>query len=329
MLGYDKIEPAPLVAPTPSPEWDGRRRLVRDLTRRLAGSHQGFETHAYTFLGRDSVVAVGLDPSSFVQLRNPVQDGVDLVRQNPIVSLFNQARGNLRENPEGMLFEIGKGYSPLAGDQPEEKTWLGVVMWGPHGEVADGPASLFGRVMSLANDIFSTARFVASDPCDGPLDSFPWAHPIRSKYWDVLDANVAAAGVVKPEIREMMGKGKTDIGWFLFDIDACLASFGDELVPFQPPSRYPATKIDVALALPNSVPYVDVEKSLVSAGGDFLESLSLFDVFEGAPLDPGVRSLAFRVSLRAFDRTLSEADEQGFLKKVAEIAEDFGGCIRS
>jgi phenylalanyl-tRNA synthetase beta chain len=91
----------------------------------------------------------------------------------------------------------------------------------------------------------------------------------------------------------------------------------------------PAIKVDVALALPADVQFLEAESALKKAGGKLLESLSLFDLFEGGSIEEGWRSLGFRAVLRAADRTLSEKEEQKFLKKVEKVASELGGRLRT
>ena len=104
----------------------------------------------------------------------------------------------------------------------------------------------------------------------------------------------------------------------------------DQKASFQPPSKFPAIKCDVALALPADLPYAEVEAALRKVGGKTLVDLELFDVYEeGALAEQGLRSLAFHASLQAGDRTLSDKDEQKFLRKIGDAAERLGGSLRS
>ena len=327
IVGYDKIQAAPLLAPVEAPIRDSRLILARDLTRRMAAAHQGHETQGYSFLAENWVKKLGLDPKSFLRLRNPVQDGVCLIRKDPIASLLQQAEGNLRESPRGVLFELGKGYLPQSSGEPAETAWLGVVLWQPHEEVADGPSSLFGRSKSLVEDLLNTAAVGNANASSS--SPHPWGHPVRTLAWESSEQGVAWAGSVTPGIRDFIGKGKADLAWALLDLDACLAAGATSSSGFRAPSRFPGIKVDVALALPSKVTYAQVVDALRGAAGEFLESLSLFDVFEGPPLEDGQRSLAFRAVLRDAERTLSEKEEQEFLSAVERVAVDLGGAMRS
>ncbi|MBC8329545.1 MAG: phenylalanine--tRNA ligase subunit beta, partial [Planctomycetes bacterium] len=114
----------------------------------------------------------------------------------------------------------------------------------------------------------------------------------------------------------------------LLDLAALAELGGGRLPEFRPPARLPGIKVDVALALPAAVSYAEAEASVRAAGGKLLESLELFDLFEGPPLAEGQRSLAFHAVLRAADRTLEDTDERRFLEKAAKAATELGGGLR-
>jgi len=114
----------------------------------------------------------------------------------------------------------------------------------------------------------------------------------------------------------------------LLDMHAIYKASQSSKPSFHSPSRFPGIKVDVALALPMNIPYSEVEVEVRRAGGKLLDSLELFDLFEGGTLEPGQRSLAFRAMLRASDRTLADKDEQKFIKKVTQAAERLGGSLR-
>jgi phenylalanyl-tRNA synthetase beta chain len=87
---------------------------------------------------------------------------------------------------------------------------------------------------------------------------------------------------------------------------------------------------DLAFILDASVPAADVERSIREAGGDLVSELRLFDVFAGAPVPEGKRSLAFAIDFRAADRTLTDEEvEEAVAAVVGRLASAFGGELRS
>ena len=122
---------------------------------------------------------------------------------------------------------------------------------------------------------------------------------------------------------------RAEVGVLLLDLEA-LAKVAEQAEPkFHEPSKFPGIKVDIALALPEAVPYDEVVGAIRKFGGKFLDSLELFDVYTGPGLEEGQRSLAFRSLLRSPERTLSDKEERKFLKKMEQVAIELGGNLRS
>jgi len=90
--------------------------------------------------------------------------------------------------------------------------------------------------------------------------------------------------------------------------------------PAATPSPYPELSFDVAFLVPPGVAAADLEAVLREAAGDLLARLTLFDAYQGPPLPPGHRNLAYRVALQAADRTLTDADGAAARDRMAALA---------
>jgi phenylalanyl-tRNA synthetase beta chain len=104
-----------------------------------------------------------------------------------------------------------------------------------------------------------------------------------------------------------------------------LGSFTLRAVP-----RFPPVRRDLAFILDANVPVADVQRAIREAGGNLVSELRLFDVFAGAAVPDGKRSLAFAVDFRVPDRTLTDEEvEEAVAAVVARLATAFGGELRS
>jgi phenylalanyl-tRNA synthetase beta chain len=102
------------------------------------------------------------------------------------------------------------------------------------------------------------------------------------------------------------------------------------VVTFSDLPGYPLVEQDLALVVDTSVPAAAVVDSLRRAGGDLLEEVTVFDVYEGAQVGPGKRSLALRLSFRAADRTLSEAEVNKVRDRMLkQTAAELGAELRA
>ena len=118
------------------------------------------------------------------------------------------------------------------------------------------------------------------------------------------------------------------VAWLELDLSRLLAD-EPRIVQSRPISRFPSTDLDLAFQVPDSVPAERVEKALRQAAGGLLAGISLFDVFRGAGLAEGSRSLAYRLRLQAGDRTLTDVDVAALRDKASSVVAKLGGTLRS
>ena len=122
-----------------------------------------------------------------------------------------------------------------------------------------------------------------------------------------LDTSVVGeVGEVDPGVLDALGI-RERVAWLQVDLDAALAQPHGEH-PYRPISRYPSSDLDLAFEVEETVPASHVAAAIRGAAGDLLVDLALFDVFRGAPVPEGHRSLAYRLRLQASGRTLTDAD---------------------
>jgi phenylalanyl-tRNA synthetase beta chain len=135
-------------------------------------------------------------------------------------------------------------------------------------------------------------------------------------------------GEVHPDVAAAYGL-RQRVGYLTLSVDALLAQ--PRLTnQAREVSRFPASDMDLAFVVAEAVPAGAVAATLREAGGDLLESLSLFDVYRGGQLPAGQRSLAFRLRFRALDRTLDDAELAGARRRAIDaVVAAHGAELRS
>ncbi|QSE71059.1 phenylalanine--tRNA ligase subunit beta [Rhodococcus sp. PSBB049] len=199
----------------------------------------------------------------------------------------------------------------LEGSLPAQPVHVGAVLcglrepagpWGP-GRPAD------------ATDAFAAAETVAAAAGvrlqRRAAQYLPW-HPGRCAELLVDGVVVGHAGELHPAVLERGGLPARTCA-FELDLDALPIM---ESLPAPKVSPFPAVLQDVAVVVAKEVPAADVEEALRAGGGELLEDIRLFDVFEGAQVGEGRKSLAFALRFRAADRTLTE-DEASAARAAA------------
>jgi phenylalanyl-tRNA synthetase beta chain len=155
-------------------------------------------------------------------------------------------------------------------------------------------------------------------------EAAPW-HPGRCAELRVEGIPVGHAGELHPGVCERLGLPKRTVA---MELDLSALPLPD-LAPAPVISHFPATLIDVAVVVAEPVPAGEVESALREGAGELLDSLRLFDVYRDAKLGEDRKSLAFKLELRAADRTLT--NEEGVAVRdaaVAVAAARFGASIR-
>jgi phenylalanyl-tRNA synthetase beta chain len=276
------------------------RRRVRDFLAG-AGVSEGWTT---TFLAPGDLERAGL-PAEAVEVANPLDRSESLLRTALLPGLLKAVRFNVdRQEPDVRLFEIGRVFDlPAPPDVvPQEREDLAVIVAGDRspGDRADGLlATRLWRV--LADGLRLTGVSLIAD-------SVPGFHPTRTAriVVDSTGASIGAVGEVDPSVVAAYGLSGR-IGFLSVSLEALAAAprRSDQAMPV---SRFPASDFDLAFVVPDEVPAAAVEHTLRSAAGDLLERIQLFDIYRGPQLGTARRSLAYRLRLRALDRTLTDSE---------------------
>jgi phenylalanyl-tRNA synthetase beta chain len=155
-------------------------------------------------------------------------------------------------------------------------------------------------------------------------DAAPW-HPGRCAELVVGDRTVGYAGELHPKVVEAYGLPARACA---MELDLDLLGLVGTPVPAPRVSPYPPAKEDVALVVDARVPVAEVEAALRDGAGELLESVRLFDIYTGAQIPEGTRSLAFALRFRASDRTLTDSEVQAAKRAAVDEAARRTGAVQ-
>lgn len=337
LRGYDRIASILPTAP------GGRGQTREQRSRRLVGAALAglglTEVWSYPFVGEQVFDRFGYECDdrrrAAVRLANPLSDEAPIMRTSLLDSLLPVLRVNVgRGAGDVALYETGLVFHPRPGTPEAPVPPVGVR---PSAEVLDAidaavpdqprhvaavltghsvPAGPWGSARAVeAADAVSLAlelgRVLGIELRPEAAAHAPW-HPGRCAAIRPVDRNgsvgeiVGYAGELHPNVCTAVEVPVRTCALEL-DLDAVLAAVGPEPVQGTPLSTYPVARTDVALVVDASVPAGEVGRALRDGAGDALESLTLFDVYEGDQLPAGRKSLAYRLTFRATDRTLKTA----------------------
>jgi phenylalanyl-tRNA synthetase beta chain len=288
-----------------------------------------------------------------VRLANPMSEDLPLMRTNLLSTLVDLVVRNLGRGAKDVaLFEAGlvstsaglpEGPGPrhLPGYHPTEaeleKIYASVPAQPYHyAGIIAGNAELpgvwgKGRKAEATDVIDTVRRIVTTNGLEVTVEAdqiAPW-HPGRAAKFVLADGQVLGhAGELHPKVCENLGLPARTVG-FEIDLDALLAQ--DDLRAWDGAlSTYPVSRQDVALIVDAELPTQALAATLREGAGEELELLETFDLYTGDQLPEGKKSLAFRLTFRAPDRTL-KADEATAMREAATklAAERHGAEVRS
>jgi len=294
--GYGNI--APTVPKPPQvgalARYQSERRRVRAV---LVGAGVS-EASSSPLLGPGDHERAGLSDEP-IAATDPLSREESLLRTSLRPGLLRAVRFNLDRRQERVrLFEIGHTFRPSHPVQelPDEREWLAVVLAG----VAATGAPEAVSVLRLVCD---TLRLASVELVAATADGL---HATRCAEVRVDGRPAGYAGEIDPVFGAAWGiEGR--VGYFEVEM-AVLLEGRRRSEQARPVSRFPSTDIDLAFVTPEGVPASAVRVTLERAGGETLERIQLFDVFRGAGVPEGSRSLAFHLRFCALDRTLTDAE---------------------
>ncbi len=319
--GYDQL-PATLPAATGG-RLTAEQRLRRQARTALAGMGVT-EVQTYPFLSQAAFDRLELpadDPRRrTLRLANPISEEAPELRTTLLPGLAEAAGRNLARGLDGVaVYELGAVFLPVRdGELPDEPLTLGVLLAGqaPAGRFDDPRRPFdFADAKGVAEGLVAAlgvpgVGYRAEEP--------PPYHPGRCAAVLLEDRPVGLLGQLHPRVAVAW---ELPAATFAVELElAPLLAAVPRMRPAPTPSPYPELTFDVAFLVPPGVAESDLEAALREAGGDLLTRLTLFDAYEGPPLPPGHRNLAYRVALQAADRTLTDADGAAIRDRMAALA---------
>jgi phenylalanyl-tRNA synthetase beta chain len=291
--------------------------------------------------------------SGFARVMNPVAENEAYLRRDVLDTLARRAEYNLARMQGNLrLFEIGSAFEPRGGRLPVEELRVGALVMGrrrpPH--FTDPKSAEFAAwavydawdVKALSATLARAAypgaevEVVARDEKDlwesltaarGVHDDALWVVTVNGVSVGqarrlTLDAPVWASPAFGVEISlgVMSSDDVAPAGKSAYRVAERRSEVGQRFIPL--PST-PASEFDLALSVPDAVRAADVEAVMRRASGKLLESVELFDLYVGAGVEPGYRSLAWRLTFRHSERTLRDreldARRSDILRALAEL----------
>jgi phenylalanyl-tRNA synthetase beta chain len=327
--GYDKIPSTLLAGATVEVVRESERLRQEGVVRRALVGAGLVEAVGWSFTdpARAAALAAPDDPEP-VALRNPLSQDAALLRHHPLDGVLGAVSTNVRRRqPDVRVFEIGRTYQRAAGGDTgtAEPRWATVALAGAR--VEDGWHTAGGSVdvydaKGYAEHVLATFGLPAGTRAGGRLGGFePDSHA----------SLVTATGDVVAEFGEVSAPARAR---FEIDVPVFVAAIPLDRLPaqpatprYQPLPRFPSVQRDMAFAIDDpALTVATVQAAIARAAGALLRDLTVFDVFR---LPEGGRSVAWRLTFQADDRTLTDDEVNAIRGRVAEaVGRELGITLR-
>lgn len=310
-FGYDNI-------PTTLPHGEstiGKRSIasrVEGIARNVAEDHGFCGGMCYSFESPkvfDKLMLPAEDPRrQAIVISNPLGEDYSIMRTVALDGILTSLSTNFnRRNKNVRLYEIGNIYLPKAlplTELPEERKKLTLGMYGD----CD-----FFVLKGVIEELFIKLGLEGHIEYE-PTQAEPYMHPGRQAYVNVDGVHAGFFGQLHPEAAENYGmKCEAYIAVLDFPVLVEKTTFERK---YQGVAKYPAVNRDLALVMKKEIFVGQVEKIMKEKGGKLLESIQLFDVYEGSQIEAGFKSVAFNLVFRSNERSLETAEVNKAVDKI-------------
>lgn len=157
--------------------------------------------------------------------------------------------------------------------------------------------------------------------------SLPWMHPGRTASVIVNGESIGYLGEVHPAVLKNYGIG-TRAYLAVLDMEKVIANANRDVV-YQALPKFPALTRDIAMLVKEDVTVKEIADIIKKNGGAYLEEAKLFDVYQGAQIEAGYKSVAYSITFRSAEKTLADADIADAMDKILKgLAEELGAQLR-
>lgn len=289
-------------------------QVVEDIIHSTLVSQGLYETLTFSFIGPKLFSMINSNDEKLrkaVVIKNPLGEDTSIMRTTLLPSVMSTLALNYsRRNESAKIYEFANVYIPVDGQKlPDEHKNITLGMYGGYD---------FYDMKGVIEHLFDVLK-IRDVEYVAKSDNTTF-HPGRCAQI-VKDGKVIGIfGEAHPDVCKNFGM---DTRVYICEIDFnTLLEFYTDEVKYKPLPKYPAVTRDIAMLIDDSVNVYEIEKIIKKCSGNILEGYNLFDVYKGAQIPEGKKSVAYSVTFRADDRTLTDEEINGVFDKIVKTLED-------
>ena len=325
--GYDKIASTLPVGESTTGKLSYKLRI--DQIARNVAEFCGF-SHAMTYAFESPkafeklLVPTDSELRKTVVISNPLGEDFSIMRTQPVNAMLTALSLNYnRRNGDVRLYDLANIYIPKAlplTELPDEREQLTL---GAYGEDVDFFV-MKGVVEELLDHVGMRGKVHYDPACEKP-----WLHPGRKADIKYNGEMIGYLGEVHPEV-SLNYDFKEGVRVYIAVLDMpALIPYTSFDRKYEGIAKYPAVGRDISMLVPKHILVGEIEDVIAQRGGKILESYKLFDIYEGAQVKEGYKSVAYNLSFRASDRTLTDEDVNAAMRKILNGLNGMGIELRA
>ncbi|PNV64055.1 phenylalanine--tRNA ligase subunit beta [Clostridium sp. chh4-2] len=256
-----------------------------------------------------------------VTILNPLGEDFSVMRTSPLNGLLTSLSTNYnRRNKDVKLYELANIYLPKSlplTELPDERMQFALGMYG------EGD---FFTMKGVVEELFEKLGMKKKVHYD-PQANRPYLHPGRKADIVYDGVTLGYIGEIHPEVADNYKIGERAYVAVL-DMPNVIP-FADFDRKYTGIAKYPAVTRDISMVVPKNILVGQIEDIIAQRGGKILESYQLFDIYEGAQILAGHKSVAYSIVFRANDRTLTDDEVGAAMKKILNGLQGLGIELRA
>ena len=318
--GYDKI-PTTLLSGEATCGMKNDRQKAQDAIHESLNAQGMYEIYTYTFVSPSIFDKLNINADSdlrnTVKITNPLGEDTSVMRTTTIASMLEiLARNYNYRNGAAKLYEIGKVFIPTDGELPNEPYKITMGMYGNKVDFYD--------IKGICESLFADLK-VNKVKYEAVTDN-PTFHPGRCAKITANGKTLGIIGEIHPAVTRKFGI-ETPVYIGELDFESVFLNINNN-IKFTELPKFPAVTRDIAVLVDKTTPVAEIEEIIVRASKN-LESVSLFDVYEGDKIPSDKKSVAYNIVYRAADRSLTgEEVQKSFDKAVRSLEHQLGAQLR-
>jgi phenylalanyl-tRNA synthetase beta chain len=324
IFGYDNIESeAPMVPCTP-PAQNHRRMFERRVKDILSRDHRMIEVYNYSFVGEDLLNRLGVNEDKELRLRNALASNQDRLRRSLVPNLITNIEFNGRFNESFRIYEHGRAYFKKSRTDSELASENFRVTGCVYKKTSSSP--LFYEAKEVVADLIGQLN-LKSVRFDIATDKLPvYAHPARSLKIAIDGKDAGLVFDLHPSTKSAFGI-KGECAMFDLDMDILLAASRID-VKFRELPKFPDVPYEISVIADKNDYASDIQKLIEKSSREFIRDISVFSVYEGAPIPEGKKSVSYRIVFASQDATLTPDQIESLQKGVIDSLSKKGYTLR-